>query len=193
MLCVAQHDLYTSNLLPMPIFFTYASPPCKDEARILYTREKRLYVAVVVHFEKTGPKIMINVSWLYHSIRIMTVLVPDTFNTQEVSKSKWHHTWYQLSLVPRPPPFFVLQFVFSIIHGSHHALPLLCNILNANQRTKNRGGLGTRLVPAALFFYWFTSWQITLTLKQDTLQVPQYTKHTLWWGWSKPKFWYTVA
>ena len=47
------------------------------------------------------------------------------------------------SLVPRPPPFFVLQFAFSIIHGS--ALPLPCIILNASRRTKNGGGLGTRL------------------------------------------------
>ena len=38
------------------------------------------------------------------------------------------------SLVPRPPPFFVLRFSFSP-----------CIILNENQRTKNRGGLGTRL------------------------------------------------
>ena len=51
------------------------------------------------------------------------------------------------SLILRPLPFFVLQFVFSIIHGSgrHSALPRPCTILNANRRTKNRGGLGTRL------------------------------------------------
>ena len=43
------------------------------------------------------------------------------------------------SLILRPPPFFVLQFVFSIIHGSgrHSALPRPCTILNANRRTKN--------------------------------------------------------
>jgi len=41
------------------------------------------------------------------------------------------------NLVPMPPPFFVLRFAF--------ALPLLCIILNANRRTKNGGGLGTRL------------------------------------------------
>ena len=41
------------------------------------------------------------------------------------------------SLIPRPPTFFVLQFAFSTIHRSR--------ILNANQRTKNGGGLGTRL------------------------------------------------
>ena len=46
-----------------------------------------------------------------------------------------------LSLVPRPPPFFVLQFAFSIIH-----------VLNANQRTKNGGGLGTRLLFAVVEF-----------------------------------------
>ena len=39
------------------------------------------------------------------------------------------------SLIPRPPPFFVLRFAFSIP----------CIILNANWRTKNGGGLGTRL------------------------------------------------
>ena len=58
------------------------------------------------------------------------------------------------SLVPRPPPFFVLRFVFSIIHGSGracsiihgsrraHALPLPCIILNANRRTKKQGRPG---------------------------------------------------
>jgi len=51
-----------------------------------------------------------------------------------------------LSLVPRLPPFFVLQFAFSIVHGSGRApLPVPCIILNTNRRTKNRGGLGTRL------------------------------------------------
>ena len=39
------------------------------------------------------------------------------------------------SLVPRPPPFFVLQFPVSIIR----ALPFPCIILNANRRTKNGG------------------------------------------------------
>ena len=43
------------------------------------------------------------------------------------------------SLDPRPPPFFVLQFVFSC------ALLLLFIIPNANRRTKNGGGRGTRL------------------------------------------------
>ena len=44
------------------------------------------------------------------------------------------------SLVPRPTPFFVLQFV---IHGT---LPLPCIVLHANQRTKKNGaGLGMRL------------------------------------------------
>ena len=50
------------------------------------------------------------------------------------------------SLIPRPPPFFVLRFAFSIIHGSgFRALPLPCIILNTNRRTKNGEGLGTRL------------------------------------------------
>ena len=46
------------------------------------------------------------------------------------------------SLVPRPPPLFILQFIFSIIHGSGRtanfslALPFPCIILNANRRTK---------------------------------------------------------
>ena len=62
-----------------------------------------------------------------------------------------------LSLVLRPPPFFVLQFAFSIMHG--RALPLSCIILstiilNANQRTKNRGGLGTRLLFMRLHVYY---------------------------------------
>ena len=43
------------------------------------------------------------------------------------------------SLVPRPPPFFVLRFAFS------RTLPLLCIIPNANRRTKIGGGRGTRL------------------------------------------------
>ena len=47
-------------------------------------------------------------------------------------------------------PCFVLRFAFSIIHESgraqKRALPLPCIILNANQRTKNGGGLGTRLL-----------------------------------------------
>ena len=45
-------------------------------------------------------------------------------------------TGKKVSLVPRPLPFFVLRFSY---------LPLLCIILNANRRTKNGGGLGTRL------------------------------------------------
>ena len=49
------------------------------------------------------------------------------------------------SLVPRPPPFFVLRFAFSIIRGSGSALLLPCFILNANRRTKNGEDLGMRL------------------------------------------------
>ena len=49
----------------------------------------------------------------------------------------------QVSLVPRPPPFFVLRFAFSVIHGSGRVRKI---ILNTNQRTKNGGGLGTRLI-----------------------------------------------
>ena len=50
------------------------------------------------------------------------------------------------SLVPRPTPFFVLQFAFSIIHGGvFYTLPLSCIILKKNQRTKNRVGLRMRL------------------------------------------------
>ena len=51
------------------------------------------------------------------------------------------------SLIPRPPPFFVLRFVFSIIHRNGRAAKksgLLCIVLNAN-RTKNEGGLGMKL------------------------------------------------
>ena len=52
------------------------------------------------------------------------------------------------SLVPKPPPFFVVffclflvfKFAFSIIH-THN----ICIILNTNRRTQNGGGLGTRL------------------------------------------------
>ena len=54
-------------------------------------------------------------------------------------------------------PIFVLRFAFNIIHGSgrmvKNVLPLPCIILNANQRTKNGGGLGTRLL--------YTSFQAT--------------------------------
>ena len=52
------------------------------------------------------------------------------------------------SLVPRSPRFCSSVFAsFSIIHGrgSGGAPPLPCIILNENRRTKNRGGLGTRL------------------------------------------------
>ena len=42
---------------------------------------------------------------------------------------------FQYSLVPRPPPFFVLRFAFfRVLYRTQ------------NRRTKNRGGLGARLV-----------------------------------------------
>ena len=47
-----------------------------------------------------------------------------------------------LALFPGLHGFFVLRFAFSIIHGGGRAL---CIILNANRRTKNGVGLGTRL------------------------------------------------
>ena len=50
------------------------------------------------------------------------------------------------SLVPRPPPFFVLRFAISIIHGSGRsalAFQLLC--IKRKPKNKNGGGLGTRL------------------------------------------------
>ena len=47
------------------------------------------------------------------------------------------------SLVPRPPPFFVLRFVFSIIHGSRRASVYYTERKPKEQ--KNGGGLGMRL------------------------------------------------
>ena len=74
------------------------------------------------------------------------------------------HNQIKVSLVPMPPPIFVLWFAFSILHGNRRhsengeapdvafdvislpgrprfslCLPLPCIILNANRRTKNRG------------------------------------------------------
>ena len=54
---------------------------------------------------------------------------------------------YQLFLAsfPSPTPFFVLHTIaVSRPSPFFAALLLLCIILNANQRTKNGGGLGTR-------------------------------------------------
>ena len=48
------------------------------------------------------------------------------------------------SLVPRLPPFFVLWFAFSIIHGSRRALP--CIILNTNRSTKKLGRPGNKAI-----------------------------------------------
>ena len=42
-----------------------------------------------------------------------------------------------IALIPGLPCFFVLQFVFIIIHGSGR-VTLLCIILNTNQRTKSK-------------------------------------------------------
>ena len=63
------------------------------------------------------------------------------------------HVWVSDSLILSLTFFiclFVLQFVFGTVHGSGEwALPLLCSIMNANQKTnkqtKKQGGLGTRL------------------------------------------------
>ena len=49
-------------------------------------------------------------------------------------------------LIPRPPPFF-------LFFGFRSVLPLPCIILNTNWRTKNRGGLGTRLPTATNKWY----------------------------------------
>ena len=56
-----------------------------------------------------------------------------------------------ISLVPRPPPFFVLMVCVQYTcntrkqKGAKTALLLPCIILNANRRTKNGWGLGARL------------------------------------------------
>jgi len=43
-------------------------------------------------------------------------------------------------------PFFNLQCALTVIHGrGRAAFPLLCIIVNTNQRTRNGAGLGTRL------------------------------------------------
>ena len=75
------------------------------------------------------------------------------------------HNQIKVSLVPRPPPIFVLRFAFSINTRKRKTqrkiavislpgrprfllcLPLPCIILNANRSTnkKNGGGLGMRL------------------------------------------------
>ena len=56
------------------------------------------------------------------------------------------------SLVPRPPPFFCSSISFSIIHESGRVRKTgeswergYTTHMHANRRTKNGGGLGTRL------------------------------------------------
>ena len=57
-------------------------------------------------------------------------------------------------LIPRPPLLFVLQFAFSIIHGSRRARKTIfscsstsmCYIERKPKNQKNEGGLGARLV-----------------------------------------------
>ena len=60
--------------------------------------------------------------------------------------------------VPRPPPFSVLQFAFNTIDRSRKGLPglpVFSPLLLANQRTKNREGVGVRLVcTLAVAMHW---------------------------------------
>ena len=52
-----------------------------------------------------------------------------------------------LTSFSRPPHIHLMSLMWWMRPGlpCFHALPLPCIILNTNQRTKNRGGLGTRL------------------------------------------------
>ena len=48
----------------------------------------------------------------------------------------------RISLVPRPPPFFVLRFVFSIIHGSGRHSSASVYYTEHKPKNKKRGRPG---------------------------------------------------
>ena len=78
---------------------------------------------------------------------VLIQLPPFSFLEMKLSKLHlYRERGETLASFPDLPRFFVLRFVFSIIHGSGI-------ILNANQRTKNGGGLGTRLERHAVTVY----------------------------------------
>ena len=58
-------------------------------------------------------------SW--SQLTVLQCSIPNSHSWDSGYKDSWcqcHPRWREGSLVPRPPPFFVLWFVFSIIHGS---------------------------------------------------------------------------
>ena len=59
-------------------------------------------------------------------------------------------TWFLISLIPRTPLFFVLQFVFSIIHGSKRAYTFV-HYTECKLNNKNWGGLRMRLLCSTRF------------------------------------------
>ena len=69
-------------------------------------------VHVCVERERGREKGKYMISYMYVTKLTMNILIA-TKHTSE--------TYSGCSLVPRPPPFFVLQFAFSIIHGSRRA------------------------------------------------------------------------
>ena len=49
------------------------------------------------------------------------LLAPETGTQYMANSENYSNTEVALSLVPRPPPFFVLQFAFKLIHRSEGA------------------------------------------------------------------------
>ena len=86
-----------------------------------------------------------------------------------------------LSLISRPPHFLFF---------SKSALPLPCIILNANRRTKTRGGLGTRLIAGN--FRWCKISQCVQTSSEEVFAVFIFTErmcdtdHTPISWWPRP-------
>ena len=60
----------------------------------------------------------------------------------------WPSLLAPLSLLPRPPPLFVLQFVFRIIHGVKVSLSRI--ILNVNWHNKEWGQPGDKAKPLCI-------------------------------------------
>ena len=79
------------------------------------------------------------------------------------------------SLVPRPPPFFVLRFAFNIIHGSGI-------IRNANQRTKKPGKAWERGYTGTWVATLYTSYLASLGLHLNLLpgdNIDEEVKHVV--------------
>ena len=110
------------------------------------------------------------------------------------------------SLVPRPPPFCVLRFVFSIIHGSGRARKMGKAWFHSSRENDVRGGINRKNVYIALSknrlsgspnahetwpvqkiqsknTVWSSDWQVQSSLTR--LQVYAYSKLL---GWSPPHY-----